>query len=285
MLNKELEHSLNKAFHDANEKRHEFITVEHLLMMLTDNDAALAVLEACGGDVPIIKKELEIFVDQNTPLLMSDEDRDTQPTLGFQRVLQRALFHVQSSGNGEVSGANVLVAIFSEQDSHAVYLLNKHNIERLDVTNYLSHGITRVDDRGDHLGGIEAVSRRFREMCGALFEGCVHDFADVVDPAHGDDGVVAEVRTDDEGLVLGIADAPDPQAPLHLGDVIIELGPELGVFDVVDEAAEILRIPHRQSSAPGSEMRVEIGSIEEIEDTVLSRDDAEYTPHRRALSC
>ena len=146
MLNKELEQSLNKAFHDANEKRHEFITVEHLLMMLTDNDAALAVLEACGGDVPLIKKELEIFVDQNTPLLMTDEDRDTQPTLGFQRVLQRALFHVQSSGNGEVSGANVLVAIFSEQDSHAVYLLNKHSIERLDVTNYLSHGITRVDE-------------------------------------------------------------------------------------------------------------------------------------------
>ena len=149
MLNKELEQSLNKAFHEANEKRHEFITVEHLLLMLTDNDAASAVLEACGGDVAIIKKELEIFVDQNTPLLMTDEDRDTQPTLGFQRVLQRALFHVQSSGNGEVSGANVLVAIFSEQDSHAVYLLNKHNIERLDVTNYLSHGITRVEDGED----------------------------------------------------------------------------------------------------------------------------------------
>ena len=149
MLNKELEQSLNKAFHEANEKRHEFITVEHLLLMLTDNDAASAVLEACGGDVAIIKKELGIFVDQNTPLLMTDEDRDTQPTLGFQRVLQRALFHVQSSGNGEVSGANVLVAIFSEQDSHAVYLLNKHNIERLDVTNYLSHGITRVEDGED----------------------------------------------------------------------------------------------------------------------------------------
>jgi ATP-dependent Clp protease ATP-binding subunit ClpA len=149
MLNKELEQSLNKAFHEANEKRHEFITVEHQILMLTDNDAASAVLEACGGDVAIIKKELEIFVDQNTPLLMADEDRDTQPTLGFQRVLQRALFHVQSSGNGEVSGANVLVAIFSEQDSHAVYLLNKHNIERLDVTNYLSHGITRVEDGED----------------------------------------------------------------------------------------------------------------------------------------
>jgi ATP-dependent Clp protease ATP-binding subunit ClpA len=146
MLNKELEQSLNKAFHDANEKRHEFITVEHLLLMLTENDAATAVIEACGGNVQLLRTELEIFVDQNTPLLMSDEDRDTQPTLGFQRVLQRALFHVQSSGNGEVSGANVLVAIFSEQDSHAVYLLNKHNIERLDITNYLSHGITRLSE-------------------------------------------------------------------------------------------------------------------------------------------
>lgn len=149
MLNKELEHSLNKAFHEANEKRHEFITVEHLLLMLMDNDSAAAVLEACGGDTNLLKTELEIFVDQNTPLLLSDEDRDTQPTLGFQRVLQRALFHVQSSGNGEVSGANVLVAIFSEQDSHAVYLLNKHNIERLDVTNYLSHGITRINEESE----------------------------------------------------------------------------------------------------------------------------------------
>ena len=146
MLNKELEQSLNKAFHEANEKRHEFITVEHLLLMLTSNDAATAVIEACGGNVQLLRTELEIFVDQNTPLLMTDEDRDTQPTLGFQRVLQRALFHVQSSGSGEVSGANVLVAIFSEQDSHAVYLLNKHSIERLDITNFLSHGITRIDE-------------------------------------------------------------------------------------------------------------------------------------------
>src|SRR5210317_1311414 len=149
MLNKELEHSLNKAFHEANEKRHEFITVEHLLLMLMDNDSAVAVLQACGGDTKLLKTELEIFVDQNTPLLLADEDRDTQPTLGFQRVLQRALFHVQSSGNGEVSGANVLVAIFSEQDSHAVYLLNKHNIERLDITNYLSHGITRINEESE----------------------------------------------------------------------------------------------------------------------------------------
>lgn len=146
MLNKELELSLNKAFHQASEKRHEFITVEHILLMLTENEAAIAVLEACGSDVTLLRAELETFVDQNTPLLLVDEDRDTQPTLGFQRVLQRALFHVQSSGSGEVSGANVLVAVFSEQDSHAVYLLNKYNIERLDVTNYLSHGISRIND-------------------------------------------------------------------------------------------------------------------------------------------
>jgi ATP-dependent Clp protease ATP-binding subunit ClpA len=146
MLNKELELSLNKAFHNASEKRHEFITVEHILLMLTDNEAAKAVLEACSGDIALLRTELETFVDENTPLLSTDEDRDTQPTLGFQRVLQRALFHVQSNGSGEVSGANVLVAIFSEQDSHAVFLLNKHNIERLDVTNFLSHGISRINE-------------------------------------------------------------------------------------------------------------------------------------------
>lgn len=146
MLNKELEQSLNRAFLEAREKRHEFITVEHILLMLTENDSAIAVLKACGADVNKLRTDLEIFVDQNTPLLLGDEDRETQPTLGFQRVLQRALFHVQSSGQGEVSGANVLVAIFSEQDSHAVYLLHSQEIERLDVTNYLSHGISRIDE-------------------------------------------------------------------------------------------------------------------------------------------
>lgn len=94
MLNKELEQSLNRAFLDAREKRHEFITVEHILLMLTENDSAVAVLNACGADIKKLRSELEIFVDQNTPLLMGDEDRETQPTLGFQRVLQRALFHV-----------------------------------------------------------------------------------------------------------------------------------------------------------------------------------------------
>ncbi len=149
MLNKELEQSLNRAFLEAKEKRHEFITVEHILLMLTENDSAISVLSACGADIKKLRDELRLFVDQNTPLLLGNEDRETQPTLGFQRVLQRALFHVQSSGQGEVSGANVLVAIFSEQDSHAVYLLHAQDIERLDVTNFLSHGISRIDDDPD----------------------------------------------------------------------------------------------------------------------------------------
>ena len=146
MLNKELELSLNQAFLEAKEKRHEFITVEHILLMLTENASAIAVLQACGADIKVLREDLLMFVDQNTPILLSDDERETQPTLGFQRVLQRALFHVQSSGQGEVSGANVLVAIFSEQESHAVFLLHSQDVERLDITNYLSHGISRLDD-------------------------------------------------------------------------------------------------------------------------------------------
>ena len=146
MLNKELEFSLNMAFKAAREKRHEFITVEHLLLALLDNPTAAHVLRACGADLEALKQEIEEFIDENTPLLPPNDPRDTQPTLGFQRVLQRAVFHVQSSGKKEVSGANVLVAIFGEQESQAVYLLNKHNITRLDVVNYISHGISKVSD-------------------------------------------------------------------------------------------------------------------------------------------
>ncbi len=146
MLNKELEHLLNDAFVVAKEKQHEFITVEHLLLMLTNDEVALSVLNACGVDIESLKTELNVFINQNTPLLVGEEDRDTQPTLGFQRVLQRAFFNVQSSGKGEVTGDNLLVAIFSERDSHAVYLLNKQDIHRLDIVNYISHGISRLDD-------------------------------------------------------------------------------------------------------------------------------------------
>ncbi len=162
MLNKELELSLNQAFLEAREKRHEFITVEHILLMLTENASAIAVLQACGADIQKLHADLVKFVDENTPVLMDGDDRETQPTLGFQRVLQRALFHVQSSGQGEVSGANVLVAIFSEQDSHAVFLLHSQNVERLDVTNYLSHGISRIDEDA-HEESFSGESEAFTE--------------------------------------------------------------------------------------------------------------------------
>lgn len=152
MLNKDLEQSLNKAFIDAREKRHEFITVEHLLLVLLDNPAARSVLMACGADMSQLQQDLSEFIDQNTPLLLGDEDRETQPTLGFQRVLQRAVFHVQSSGKAEVTGANVLVAMFSEQDSQAVYLLMQQKIERLDIVNYISHGISKLEQEDGSAG-------------------------------------------------------------------------------------------------------------------------------------
>jgi ATP-dependent Clp protease ATP-binding subunit ClpA len=145
MLNRELEQTLNEAFKEARSKRHEFMTVEHLLLALLDNEAAGRVLEACGADVLKLRKDLQEFVDSTTPLIPdADADRETQPTLGFQRVLQRAVFHVQSSGKSEVTGANVLVAIFSEQESQAVYFLKQQNIARIDVVNYISHGISKV---------------------------------------------------------------------------------------------------------------------------------------------
>ncbi|PTQ89157.1 ATP-dependent Clp protease ATP-binding subunit ClpA [Agitococcus lubricus] len=144
MLSRDLEVSLNLAFRDARAKRHEFMTVEHLLLALLDNDSAVKVLKACGGDIAILRRELAQFIDETTPKLpVKDTDRETQPTLGFQRVLQRAVFHVQSSGKKEVLGANVLVAIFSEQESQSVYFLKKQNINRLDIVNFISHGISK----------------------------------------------------------------------------------------------------------------------------------------------
>ena len=144
MLSKELEYTLNTAFRDARDKKHEFMTVEHLLLALLENPAAGVVLKACGADLDSLRKDLNEFLEETTPVLPPHEDREIQPTLGFQRVLQRAVFQVQSSGKKEVSGANVLTAIFSEQESQAVYFLNKQNITRLDVVNYISHGISKV---------------------------------------------------------------------------------------------------------------------------------------------
>ncbi|MCV6590443.1 MAG: ATP-dependent Clp protease ATP-binding subunit ClpA [Marinobacterium sp.] len=147
MLNRALEDTLSVAFKTARGKRHEFMTVEHLLLALLDNREAAEVLQACGAQLDSLRKSLSEFVDETTPLLPEAvPDVETQPTLGFQRVLQRAVFHVQSSGRQEVTGANVLVAIFSEQESHAVYLLQQQGVERIDAVNYLSHGVSRHDE-------------------------------------------------------------------------------------------------------------------------------------------
>src|SRR6188768_4155894 len=143
MIAQELEVSLHMAFMEARQKRHEFITVEHLLLALLDNPSASEVLKACAAEIDDLRKLLSEFVTEHTPILTT-EDTDTQPTLGFQRVIQRAILHVQSSGKKEVTGANVLVAIFGEKDSHAVYFLQQQGIARLDVVNYISHGITKT---------------------------------------------------------------------------------------------------------------------------------------------
>lgn len=154
MLSRELELTLNLAFRDARGKRHEFITVEHLMLALLDNESAVQALKACGAEVMSLRRELQQYVDEATPLLpVPDGGRETQPTLGFQRVLQRAVFHVQSSGKREVNGANVLVAIFSEQESQAVYLLKLQSISRLDVVNYLSHGAQPEEESRDSDAG------------------------------------------------------------------------------------------------------------------------------------
>ena len=144
MIAQELEVSLHMAFVEARQKRHEFITVEHLLLALIDNPSAAEALRSCGAKTDALRKDLTNFIDEHTPTVSGEDDIDTQPTLGFQRVIQRAILHVQSSGKKEVNGANVLVAIYGEKDSHAVYFLQKQGVTRLDVVNYISHGISKV---------------------------------------------------------------------------------------------------------------------------------------------
>jgi ATP-dependent Clp protease ATP-binding subunit ClpA len=159
MLSKDLEVTLNEAFRDAKAKRHEFMTVEHLLLALLNNEVALDVLEKVGADVEALRGDLQEYIESSTPLIPAgDSDRETQPTLGFQRVLQRAVFHVQSSGRKEVTGGNVLVAIFSEQESQAVFFLKQQNIARIDVVNYIAHGISKIlgqSDSGEPSGDTE----------------------------------------------------------------------------------------------------------------------------------
>ena len=146
MLSNELEYCLNDAFQSAREARHEFMTVEHLLLAILDTPKVREILRACGADTQKLRADLKAFVDQNTPRLPEDDERDVQPTLGFQRVLQRAVFHVQSSGKKERPRRHVLVAIFSEKQSHAAYLLSLQDVARLDVVNYISHGLSKMPD-------------------------------------------------------------------------------------------------------------------------------------------
>ena len=160
MIAQELEVSLHMAFVEARQQRHEFITVEHLLLALLDNPSAAEVLRACAANIDDLRKSLTNFIKDNTPQVAGTEEVDTQPTLGFQRVIQRAIMHVQSTGNGkkEVTGANVLVAIFGEKDSHAVYYLHQQGITRLDVVNFIAHGIRKSDppDAGKGSEGSQA---------------------------------------------------------------------------------------------------------------------------------
>jgi ATP-dependent Clp protease ATP-binding subunit ClpA len=153
MIAQELEVSLHMAFVEARQKRHEFITVEHLLLALLDNPTAAEVLRACAANIDELRKALGDFITAHTPTVAGTEEIDTQPTLGFQRVIQRAILHVQSSGKKEVTGANVLVAIFGEKDSHAVYFLHQQGVTRLDVVNFISHGITKTPQSKDAKGG------------------------------------------------------------------------------------------------------------------------------------
>ncbi|MFC1685252.1 ATP-dependent Clp protease ATP-binding subunit ClpA [Pseudomonadota bacterium] len=164
MLSKELEFSLSQGFKQAREKLHEFMTIEHLLLTLLDNPTAAEVLRACGADADLLRRDVSTFIDETTPLIPEDDTRETQPTLGFQRVLQRAVFHVQSSGKKEVTGANVLVAIFSEQESQAVYFLHQQDVSRLDVLNYISHGISKVHGDSEEDGGISPASTDEEEV-------------------------------------------------------------------------------------------------------------------------
>ena len=153
MLSQELQTALDAAFMVARRQHHEMLTVEHLLLTLLDNPAVVEVLQACNADIQQLERELRAYIETHVPVVQDEEDHEVQPTLGFQRVLQRAVYHVQSSGKKEVSAVNVLVAIFSEQDAHAVYLLNEQGVTRLDVVNYISHGISKVAGEREEEGG------------------------------------------------------------------------------------------------------------------------------------
>ena len=168
MIAHELEMSLHAAFVEARHKRHEFITVEHLLLALLDNPSAQEVLRACAAKIEDLRKSLTEFIEQHTPIVAGDSEVNTQPTLGFQRVIQRAILHVQSSGKKEVMGANVMVAIYGEKDSHAVYYLHQQGVSRLDVVNFISHGISKAAPQGVEKAETENETAESEQSGGAL---------------------------------------------------------------------------------------------------------------------
>lgn len=168
MIAQELEVSLHMAFMDARQKRHELITVEHLLLAMLDNPTAAEVLRACGAKFEDLRTELNQYIEEHTPVVSGEEEVDTQPTLGFQRVIQRAMLHVQSSGKKEVTGANVLVAIYGEKDSHAVFFLHQQGITRLDVVNYISHGVAKIPGNSNRSESAETETETETAAGGAL---------------------------------------------------------------------------------------------------------------------
>jgi len=158
MLSSELEFCLNEAFQRARDRRHEYMTVEHLLLAILDIPRVHEILKACEANITELRRQLIECIDEQTPLLTDEDEADVQPTLGFQRVLQRAVFHVQSSGKKEVSGSNVLVAIFSEKQSQAVYFLNLQDVTRLDVVNFISHGMPQISGEPSEEGETQVES-------------------------------------------------------------------------------------------------------------------------------
>ena len=168
MLSSELEFCLNEAFQNARERRHEFMTVEHLLLALLDIPKVNEILKACDSEIGQLRQQLIEFIDEATPLMPADDDGDVQPTLGFQRVLQRAVYHVQSSGKKEVTGANILVAILSEKQSQAVYFLGMQDVTRLDVVNYISHGMPELPGDGTDVGQDSAADAEGESETSAL---------------------------------------------------------------------------------------------------------------------
>ncbi len=197
MIAQELEVSLHMAFMDARQKRHELITVEHLLLAMLDNPSAAEVLKACGSNIETLRNELTQYIDDHTPTISGEDEVDTQPTLGFQRVIQRAMLHVQSSGKKEVNGSNILVAIYGEKDSHAVYFLHQQGVTRLDVVNFIAHGVSKLNEGDTNKSSTEQESDQESPSAKALDSYTINlnkmVLAGKIDPLIGRDSEIQRV--------------------------------------------------------------------------------------------